>query len=99
VRTLRDLRGAVPVVGYSSDGKLHDVNVLDLLIFQAGAFCVKHLQGGASACALACGKTPMTRRAELPRVCRHVMIGRKSGPVHQRGGARRQLQALSLIHI
>ena len=93
LRTLRDRRGAVPVVDYSSDGKLHDVNLLDLLIFGAGAFCVKHLQEVASARALACGKTPMTRRAELPRVWRHVKIGRKSGPVHQRGGVRRQLQA------
>ena len=38
--TLLDLRGAIPAFIHISDGKLHDVNVLDLLAFEAGAFYV-----------------------------------------------------------
>lgn len=38
VHTLLDLRGAIPAFIHISDGKLHDVNVLDLLAFEAGAF-------------------------------------------------------------
>jgi len=40
LHTLLDLRGAIPSFIYISDGKLHDVNVLDLLIPEAGAFYV-----------------------------------------------------------
>jgi len=40
LHTLLDLRGAVPAFIHISDGKLHDVNVLDLLSFEAGAFYV-----------------------------------------------------------
>jgi len=36
--TLLDLRGAIPSFIHVSDGKLHEVNVLDLLIPEAGAF-------------------------------------------------------------
>jgi DNA mismatch repair protein MutH len=35
-----DLRGAIPTFIHISDGKLGDVNVLDLLTFGAGAFYV-----------------------------------------------------------
>ena len=40
LHTLLDLRGAIPVFIHISDGKLHDVNVLDLLIPEPGAFYV-----------------------------------------------------------
>jgi hypothetical protein len=38
LHTLLDLRGAIPVFIHLSDGKLHDVNVLDILLFEAGCF-------------------------------------------------------------
>ena len=40
VHTLMDLRGSIPSFIHISDGKLHDVNVLDLLIPEAGAFYI-----------------------------------------------------------
>ncbi len=40
LHTLLDLRGAIPAFIHISDGKLHDVNVLDLLIPEPGAFYV-----------------------------------------------------------
>jgi hypothetical protein len=40
MHTLLDLRGATPSFIHLSDGKLHDVNVLDLLIPEAGAIYV-----------------------------------------------------------
>lgn len=40
LHTLLDLRGAIPAFIYISDGKLHDVNVLDILPVEAGAFYV-----------------------------------------------------------
>lgn len=40
LHTLLDLRGAIPTFIHISDGKLHDVNVLDLLIAEPGAFYV-----------------------------------------------------------
>ena len=40
LHTLLDLRGAIPAFIHISDGKLHDVNVLDILPVQAGAFYV-----------------------------------------------------------
>ena len=40
LHTLLDLRGSIPTFVHISDGKLHDVNVLDLLIFEAGAFYI-----------------------------------------------------------
>jgi hypothetical protein len=40
MHTLLDLRGAIPSFIHLSEGKLHDVNVLDLLIPEAGAFYV-----------------------------------------------------------
>jgi hypothetical protein len=38
LHTLLDLRGAIPAFIHISDGTLHDVNVLDLLIPEPGAF-------------------------------------------------------------
>ena len=40
MHTLLDLRGAIPAFIHISDGKLHDVNVLDMLALEAGAFYV-----------------------------------------------------------
>ena len=40
MHTLLDIRGAIPSFIHISDGKLHDVNVLDLLIPEPGAFYV-----------------------------------------------------------
>jgi Domain of unknown function (DUF4372)/Transposase DDE domain len=40
LHTLLDLRGVIPTFIHISDGKLHDVNVLDILSFEAGAFYV-----------------------------------------------------------
>jgi hypothetical protein len=40
LHTLLDLRGAIPAFIHISDGKRHDVNVLDLLALEAGAFYV-----------------------------------------------------------
>ena len=40
LHTLLDLRGSIPTFIHISDGKLHDVNVLDLLIIESGAFYI-----------------------------------------------------------
>ena len=40
LHTLLDLRGSIPSFVHISDGKTHDVNVLDLLVPEAGAFYV-----------------------------------------------------------
>ena len=40
LHTLLDLRGNIPAFIHISDGKTHEVNVLDLLTFEAGAFYV-----------------------------------------------------------
>ena len=40
LHTLLDLRGAIPSFIHISDGKLHDVNVLDMLLPEPGAFYV-----------------------------------------------------------
>ena len=40
LHTLLDLRGAIPAFIHISDGTLHDVNVLDILPVEAGAFYV-----------------------------------------------------------
>jgi hypothetical protein len=40
LHTLLDLRGNIPTFIHISDGKLHDVNVLDLLRLEAGAYYV-----------------------------------------------------------
>jgi hypothetical protein len=40
LHTLLDLRGSIPSFIHISDGKLHDVNVLDLLVIEAGAFYI-----------------------------------------------------------
>lgn len=40
LHTLLDLRGSIPAFIHISDGKMHDVRVLDLLLIEAGAFYV-----------------------------------------------------------
>jgi hypothetical protein len=40
LHTQLDMRGAIPSFIHISDGKMHDVNVIDLLIPEAGAFYV-----------------------------------------------------------
>lgn len=40
LHTLLDLRGNIPTFIHISDGKMHDVNVLDMLIPEAGAFYI-----------------------------------------------------------
>ena len=40
LHTLLDLRGNIPLFLHISDGKLHDVNVLDLLLPEPGAFYI-----------------------------------------------------------
>jgi hypothetical protein len=40
LHTLLDLRGSIPAFIHVSDGKLHDVNVLDILPVEVGAFYV-----------------------------------------------------------
>ncbi|MES2353259.1 MAG: IS4 family transposase [Pseudomonadota bacterium] len=40
MHTLLDLRGAIPAFIHVSDGKMGDVNVLDILLIEAGAFYI-----------------------------------------------------------
>lgn len=40
LHTLLDLRGSIPAVIIITHGKIHDVNILDRIIFEAGAFYV-----------------------------------------------------------
>ena len=40
LHTLLDLRGNIPTFIHISDGKLHDVNILDQMAFEAGSFYV-----------------------------------------------------------
>lgn len=40
LHTLLDLRGNIPTFIHVSDGKLHDVNILDQIAFEAGSFYV-----------------------------------------------------------
>ena len=40
MHTLLDLRGSIPSFIHISDGKLHDVNILDQIAFEAGSFYV-----------------------------------------------------------
>jgi hypothetical protein len=40
LHTLLNLRGSISTFIRISDGKMHDVNVLDLLLIEAGAFYV-----------------------------------------------------------
>ncbi len=40
LHTLLDLRGSIPAFIHISDGQLHDVNVLDLLLIEAGSYYI-----------------------------------------------------------
>ncbi len=56
MHTLLDLRGSIPAFIHISDGKMHDVHVLDMLPIEAGAFYI--MDRGAIWISLAC--TPCT---------------------------------------
>jgi len=47
MHTLLDLRGAIPTFIHISDGKLHEVNVLDFLLV-GGEFVVKQRSGSGT---------------------------------------------------
>ena len=49
MHTLLDLRGAIPAFIHISDGKIGDVNVLDILPIEAGAFFVTRARRGMNA--------------------------------------------------
>ena len=38
LHTVLDLRGSIPATIHVSSGRLHDVNVLDILLVEAGSF-------------------------------------------------------------
>lgn len=40
IHTLLDLRGSIPAIIIVTCGKIHDVNILDLMIFEPGAFYI-----------------------------------------------------------
>jgi len=40
LHTLLDLRGSIPALSFITDGKVHDVNILDQLVPEAGSFYV-----------------------------------------------------------
>ena len=40
LHTLLDLRGNIPTFIHITDGKVHEVNVLDILLFEAGSFYI-----------------------------------------------------------
>ena len=40
LHTLMDLRGSIPIFIHITDGKVHDVNVLDIMVFEPDAFYV-----------------------------------------------------------
>ena len=40
VHTLRDVRGSIPAFIHVSDGRFHDIHVLDMLQYEPGAFYV-----------------------------------------------------------
>jgi len=49
--TLLDLRGNIPIFMHISDGKMHDVNALDLLIPETGTFYIMDRRFCLCACA------------------------------------------------
>ncbi len=67
LHTLLNLRGNIPSFIHISDGKLHDVNVLDLLLPEAGALYV-----------MDCGYTDFKRLCELHRALAFFVIRAKS---------------------
>ena len=77
LHTLLDLRGAIPAFIHISDGKLHDVNVLDLLAFEAGAFYVmeSRLRGLRQAARIASGRRVLRHAREVPVGCPACVLG------------------------
>ena len=74
LHTLLDLRGAIPAFIHISDGNLHDVNVLDMLVFEAGAFYVmdRSYVDFARLCALHQAGAFFVTRAKSPMDARRV---------------------------
>jgi hypothetical protein len=56
LHTLLDLRGAIPSFIHISDGKLHDANVLDLLLPEPGAFYIMDRGTSTSSGCIGCTK-------------------------------------------
>lgn len=86
LHTLLDLRGNIPSFIHISDGKLHDVNVLDILIPEPGAFYVMDR-----------GYLDFDRLYQLGLACAYFVIRAKSNlqcrrvyshPVDKSGGLR-----------
>ena len=73
LHTLLDLRGNIPVFIRVTDGKVHDVNILDVLIPEAGAFYVMDR-----------GYTDFARLYELHQYCAFFVIRAKSNLKFQR---------------
>ena len=67
LHTLLDLRGNIPSFIHISDGKLHDVNVLDILMPEPGAFYVMDR-----------GYLDFTRLYQLSQACAYFVIRAKS---------------------
>ena len=76
MHTLLDLRGNIPTFIHFSDGKMHDVNILDILVPEAGAFYImdrgyrfrspaRLARAGASSSRVA-NRTPSRRRYSQP---------------------------------
>jgi len=73
LQTLLDLQGNIPLFIHISDGKLHDVNVLDLLILEPGAFYIMDR-----------GHVGFERLFTLPRTGRFFVIRAKSNAKYRR---------------
>ena len=70
MHTLLDLRGNIPSFIHISDGKLHDVHALDMLLPEAGAIYVVRPFGAAEVAAMSAATSPGTGLAYgLQRVC------------------------------
>jgi hypothetical protein len=67
LHTLLDLRGNIPSFIHISDGKLHDVNVLDILMPEPGAFYVMDR-----------GYLDFSRLYQLAQACAYFVIRAKS---------------------
>jgi hypothetical protein len=65
LHTLLDLRGNIPSFIFISDGKMHDVNILDQLLPEPGAFYVMD-RGYIHFERLACSKTPVPSSSPAP---------------------------------
>ena len=74
LHTLLDLRGAIPAFIHISDGKLHDVNVLDMLELRGRCL----LRDGSRLCGLRSAVRAASGRRLLRHAC-EVAHGRAAG--------------------